>query len=75
MLGYLGAPEATAEKFAGDWFLTGDQGVMDADGQIAYLGRADDMMNAGGFRVSPIEVEHASLRIPASPRSRSPISR
>ena len=59
MLGYLGAPEATAEKFAGDWFLTGDQGVMDADGQIAYLGRADDMMNAGGYRVSPIEVEQA----------------
>jgi len=57
MLGYLGAPEATADKFAGDWFLTGDQGVMDAEGQIAYLGRADDMMNAGGFRVSPIEVE------------------
>ena len=59
MLGYLGAPEATAEKFAGDWFLTGDQGVMDTSGQIAYLGRADDMMNAGGFRVSPIEVEAA----------------
>lgn len=59
MLGYLDAPEATAEKFAGDWFVTGDQGVMDADGQITYLGRADDMMNAGGFRVSPIEVETA----------------
>lgn len=59
MLGYLGAPEATARKFAGDWFLTGDQGVMDADGQITYLGRADDMMNAGGYRVSPIEVEAA----------------
>ena len=32
---------------------------MEGDGQIAYLGRADDMMNAGGFRVSPQEVEHA----------------
>lgn len=59
MLGYLGAPEATAEKFTGDWFLTGDQGMMDADGQISYLGRADDMMNAGGYRVSPMEVEAA----------------
>mgnify|MGYP005850583631 CR=1 FL=1 len=59
MLGYLGAPEATARKFAGDWFLTGDQGVMDAGGEIAYLGRIDDMMNAGGYRVSPIEVENA----------------
>ena len=57
MLGYLGAPEATAEKFADDWFLTGDQGMMAADGAITYLGRDDDMMNAGGFRVSPLEVE------------------
>jgi len=64
MLGYLGAPEATAAKFAGDWFLTGDQGVMDADGEITYLGRADDMMNAGGFRVSPIEVEQSLLAYP-----------
>jgi acyl-coenzyme A synthetase/AMP-(fatty) acid ligase len=59
MLGYMGAPEATAEKFAGEWFLTGDRGAMDATGAITYLGRADDMMNAGGFRVSPIEVEAA----------------
>lgn len=57
MLGYLGAPEATAEKYQGEWFLTGDQGAMDESGQITYLGRADDMMNAGGYRVSPLEVE------------------
>jgi len=57
MLGYLGAPEATAEKYQGEWFLTGDQGAMDESGQISYLGRADDMMNAGGYRVSPLEVE------------------
>ncbi|MEC3862109.1 class I adenylate-forming enzyme family protein [Mesobacterium sp. TK19101] len=59
MLSYVGAPEATAEKFRGDWYLTGDQGMMDADGVVTYLGRADDMMNAGGYRVSPLEVEHA----------------
>jgi acyl-coenzyme A synthetase/AMP-(fatty) acid ligase len=57
MLGYLGAPEATARRYQGDWFVTGDQGVMDAGGHITYLGRSDDMMNAGGFRVSPMEVE------------------
>ena len=57
MLGYHNAPEATAAKFRGDWFLTGDQGQMDKAGNITYLGRADDMMNAGGYRVSPIEVE------------------
>jgi acyl-coenzyme A synthetase/AMP-(fatty) acid ligase len=59
MLGYIGAPEASAAKFQGDWFVTGDKGVMEPDGQIAYLGRADDTMNAGGFRVSPLEVEAA----------------
>jgi acyl-coenzyme A synthetase/AMP-(fatty) acid ligase len=59
MLGYVGAPDATAERFAHGWFLTGDRAVMRADGQIAYLGRSDDMMNAGGYRVSPLEVEAA----------------
>src|SRR6056297_3564555 len=57
MLGYLKAEQATRDKFMGEWFLTGDQGMMDAQGDITYLGRADDMMNAGGFRVSPLEVE------------------
>ncbi len=56
-LGYLGAPEATAAKFVQGWFLTGDAVAMDADGAVRYLGRTDDMMNAGGFRVSPLEVE------------------
>ena len=49
---------------SGDWFLTGDQGRMRADGQITYLGRADDMMNAGGYRVSPLEVESALADMP-----------
>lgn len=64
MLGYVGAPEDTAQRFIGDWFLTGDQGCMDEDGQIRYLGRGDDMMNAGGYRVSPIEVEAALADLP-----------
>jgi acyl-coenzyme A synthetase/AMP-(fatty) acid ligase len=59
MLGYLNNPEATAAAFKDTWFLTGDMGTMDADGAITYLGRGDDMMNAGGFRVSPLEVEQA----------------
>ena len=59
MLGYLNAPGETASKMQGDWFLTGDQGVMRDSGEISYLGRNDDMMNAGGYRVSPIEVEQA----------------
>lgn len=59
MLGYLHAEAETAARFQGDWFLTGDLGVMEPDGQVRYLGRGDDMMNAGGYRVSPIEVETA----------------
>lgn len=65
MLGYLDQPEETAAKFSGDWFLTGDLGRATPDGAIRYEGRNDDMMNAGGFRVSPIEVETALARHPA----------
>ena len=61
MLGYLDQPEETAAKFRGEWFLTGDTVSMDAEGYVTYLGRDDDMMNAGGYRVSPLEVEAAML--------------
>lgn len=64
MLGYYGAPQATAAKFQGDWFLTGDHAEMDAEGNITFHGRVDDMMNAGGYRVSPLEVEAALLPHP-----------
>ncbi len=57
MLGYLNQPLETAARYDGDWFMTGDEGIMDANGAITYAGRADDMMNAGGYRVSPVEVE------------------
>jgi acyl-coenzyme A synthetase/AMP-(fatty) acid ligase len=64
MLGYLGAPEETEARFSGDWFLSGDTVTMEEDGAIAYLGRVDDMMNAGGVRVSPLEVEAALAEHP-----------
>ncbi|WP_424943395.1 class I adenylate-forming enzyme family protein [Aliiroseovarius crassostreae] len=59
MLGYLGAKEATADRFSGNWFLTGDTVILTDEGAIRFEGRSDDIMNAGGFRVSPIEVEAA----------------
>ncbi len=62
MLDYLGAD--TASRTSGDWFLTGDQGLMREDGAIEYHGRTDDILTAGGFRVSPIEVEAAMMRHP-----------
>lgn len=58
-LGYLDAGEETDARYSGDWFLTGDVVRMAEDGAISYLGRSDDMMNAGGYRVSPLEVEAA----------------
>lgn len=58
MLGYLNASVETKSRFQGEWFLTGDLGEMHDDFSITYRGRADDMMNAGGFRVSPLEVEN-----------------
>ncbi len=64
MLGYLDAPSDTAARYQGDWFLTGDIGIMDESGAIAYAGRDDDMMNAGGYRVSPVEVEDALTNHP-----------
>ncbi|WP_299686769.1 class I adenylate-forming enzyme family protein [uncultured Tateyamaria sp.] len=64
MLEYLNAPDETADKYQGDWFLTGDTGQMNAAGEITYLGRSDDMMNAGGFRVSPVEVEMVVANAP-----------
>jgi acyl-coenzyme A synthetase/AMP-(fatty) acid ligase len=63
-LGYLDAPGDTSARFRGEWFLTGDTVQTDADGAVRYLGREDDMMNAGGYRVSPVEVEEAMLRAP-----------
>ena len=64
MLGYFGAETETRARFIGDWFITGDHGVMEEDFQIHYAGRGDDMMNAGGYRVSPLEVEAALIQHP-----------
>jgi acyl-coenzyme A synthetase/AMP-(fatty) acid ligase len=54
MRGYIGHPPPQ-----GRWFRTGDVARMAEDGAITHLGRKDDLLNAGGFRVSPVEVEAA----------------
>ena len=64
MLEYLNAPEATAAKFHGDWFLTGDSASLSQAGAFIYEGRSDDIMNAGGYRVSPIEIEAVMAQHP-----------
>lgn len=65
-LGYLGQPEETAARHRGDWFLTGDQAQEDESGAITLLGRADDIMNAGGFRVAPPEIEEVLSGVPGA---------
>ena len=64
MLGYLGSDGLTL-PLSRDYFLTGDRAVMADTGALTYLGRDDDMMNAGGYRVSPLEVERALAAHPA----------
>ncbi|WP_413718892.1 class I adenylate-forming enzyme family protein [Silicimonas sp. MF1-12-2] len=61
ILGYLG--DATP-RLDGDWFRTGDMGQMREDGAIVYAGRNDDVLTAGGFRLSPLEIEEAMSRCP-----------
>ncbi|WP_207479253.1 acyl-CoA synthetase [Arenibaculum pallidiluteum] len=64
-LGYWNKPEATAAKFAGDWLVTGDLGRRDPDGYLWYVGRDDDVITSGGYRIGPGEVEECLMRHPA----------
>ena len=54
-----------ADKFIGDWMTTGDQGTMDADGYVCFVGRDDDVITSSGYRIGPGEIEDCLLRHPA----------
>ena len=62
--GYFQNPQANATAFAGPWLRTGDLGVMDDDGYLTLVGRAKEIINRGGEKISPAEVEDALLRHP-----------
>jgi acetyl-CoA synthetase len=64
-LEYWGKPDATREKFVGDWMLTGDQGMVDDDGYIHFVGRDDDVITSSGYRIGPGEIEDCLIRHPA----------
>ncbi|MDA1118836.1 MAG: AMP-binding protein [Proteobacteria bacterium] len=64
-LEYWNNPQATADKFIGDWGLTGDQGKMDEDGYLWYQGRSDDVIKSAGYRIGPAEIESCLVRHPA----------
>jgi acetyl-CoA synthetase len=64
-LEYWGRPDATRAKFVGDWMTTGDQGVVDADGYVTFVGRDDDVITSSGYRIGPGEVEDCVIGHPA----------
>lgn len=64
-LEYWKNPQATADKFTGDWCRTGDQASCDADGNLWYHGRADDIFKVSGYRVGPTEIENCLGKHPA----------
>ncbi len=65
MKGYWKKPEATAESFIGDFFLTGDTGFLDEDGYMHIVDRTKDMITSGGFNVYPRIIEEAVFEHPA----------
>lgn len=64
-LEYWGRPEATREKFIGNWMTTGDQGEQDDEGYIRFVGRDDDVITSSGYRIGPGEIEDCLIRHPA----------
>lgn len=68
-LGYWNNPQATAEKFVegpeGRWLLTGDRGERRADGRLRFIGRDDDIISSGGYRIGPAEIEDCLIGHPA----------
>jgi acetyl-CoA synthetase len=64
-LGYWGREAATADKYVGPWLTTGDQGTMDEDGYVFFVGRDDDVITSSGYRIGPGEIEDCLLRHPA----------
>ncbi len=64
-LQYWGKPDATCEKFIGEWMTTGDQGITDADGYFQFVGRDDDVITSSGYRIGPTEIEDCLIRHPA----------
>ena len=64
-LAYWRRPEATQEKFIGDWMTTGDQGVVDDDGYFTFVGRDDDVITSAGYRIGPGEIEDCLISHPS----------
>jgi acetyl-CoA synthetase len=64
-LGYWNNPEATQEKFAGPYLITGDRGVRDDEAFLRFVGRNDDVITSAGYRIGPGPIEDCLLGHPA----------
>ncbi|CAI5792117.1 acyl-coenzyme A synthetase ACSM4, mitochondrial-like [Podarcis lilfordi] len=62
---YVDNPEKTATVFRGNFYITGDRGLMDEDGYFWFVGRSDDVIISSGYRIGPFEVESALIEHPA----------
>jgi oxalate---CoA ligase len=63
--GYADNPTANAEAFRDGWFRTGDQGMLDSDGYLSLVGRLKEMINRGGEKIAPREIDEVLLQHPA----------
>ena len=63
--GYADNPVANAAAFFGEWFRTGDEGYFDQDGYLTLVGRVTEMINRGGQKIAPIEIDEALLAHPS----------
>jgi len=64
-LEYWKNPEATREKYVGDWWVTGDLAKQDEDGYFWFVGRKDDLITSAGYRIGPAEIEDCIIKHPA----------
>jgi acyl-CoA synthetase (AMP-forming)/AMP-acid ligase II len=63
--GYVANPAANASAFTDGWFRTGDQGVLDAEGYLTITGRLKELINRGGEKISPREIDDLLMTHPA----------
>jgi acyl-CoA synthetase (AMP-forming)/AMP-acid ligase II len=63
--GYENNPDANAASFTDGWFRTGDQGILDANGYLTLVGRLKELINRGGEKISPREIDEVLLTHPA----------
>ena len=63
--GYINNPDANAKDFINGWFRTGDLGIMDSDGYVKVTGRLKEIINRGGEKIAPLEVDEVLLDHPA----------